>query len=150
ADYCGSRCNQAGNSRANLGFDSTNDAFSQVFLTEFGRMAYAVPFGGAASENRHGRRGPNDTPPPMANEIYANRVSELHGVFVAFLRAGRIRGLDPKSKLVKQMTTRKWKDRVYAGGKAKELIEPKKEYKARTGQESPDELDSFLVSLQTV
>ncbi len=150
ADYCGSRCNQAGNNRANLGFDSTNDAFSQVFLTEFGRAAYAVPFGGAASENRHGRRGPNDTPPPMANEIYANRVSELHGVFVAFLRAGRIRGLDPKSKLVKQMTSRRWKDRVYAGGKARELIEPKPEYKGRTGGESPDELDSYLVALQTV
>ncbi len=150
ADYCGSRCNQAGNNRANLGFDSTNDAFSQVFNAEFGRAAYAVPFGGAASENRHGRRGPNDTPPPMANEIYANRVSELHGVFVAFLRAGRIRGLDPKSKLVKQMTSRRWKDRVYAGGKARELIEPKPEYKGRTGGESPDELDSYLVALQTV
>lgn len=147
ADYCASYCIKAGTPKGNLGYDSTNEAFGQVFRAEFGREGYAVQFGGSASEDRWGKRGPNGEPPPRACDVFTNRVSELHGIFLEFLRAGRIRGIDPNSKLCKQILMRKWVDMDYSGGKPKMKIETKRDMKKRTGGVSPDHLDAAIIAL---
>lgn len=149
ADYCASYCIKATTPKGNLGYDSTNDAFRQVFYVEFGSEGFAVGFGGSASEDRWGKRGPNGEPPPRACEVFTNRVSELHGVFLAFLRAGRIRGIEQNSKLCKQILTRKWRDQDYTGGKPKMRIESKRDMKQRTGGISPDHLDAAIIALAT-
>lgn len=149
ADYCAAHCVKAATPKGNLGYDSTNDAFRQVFYVEFGSDGYAVQFGGSASEDRWGRKGVNGTVPPRSCDVFSNRVSELHGIFLEFLRAGRIRGIEQGSTLCKQILIRKWMDQDYSGGKPKMKIENKREMKKRTGGISPDHLDAAIIALAT-
>ncbi len=99
---------------------------------------HRVQFGGAASDLTVGE-GTAKT----GKEAYDNRVSELWGRGVEFVRAGQIKSLPLR-------VAQEWKERHYAtvkkDGALKILVEPKKEMKKRLGH-SPDTGDAAVVLL---
>jgi hypothetical protein len=97
-----------------------------------------VDFGGSPSEIPVGQF--QQAP---ASEKFDNRVSELWGAGIDFLRCGQLKGIG--SEMAVQMSSRLY-ETVIGNGTLKIRVEPKKKFKVRLRQ-SPDEADAGFILL---
>jgi hypothetical protein len=73
-----------------------------------------------------------------------NLVSEFWFAFGSALIAKQVRGIKEMSKAVEQLCKREWN----WVGKHKKQVEPKKDYKKKNGQRSPNEADALVGGLE--
>lgn len=120
----------------NAAYDATGGGgpFGDVLKTEWTDRVLAVNFSGAASE-----RPVSATDRTPGKDRYANRMSEIWYQGQELLRSNQLRGIE--TDLAKEMVSREYETR---GGTAKIRVEPKSNYKNRTGK-SPDLADSAFV-----
>lgn len=131
---CREICAERDISTRNIGIDSSaGTPMLSIAHQMWSPDILGVQFGGSASE-----LPVSQTDKRVAKDLYANRTSELACVFVEFLNAGQIRGVQPDH--AKQLTARKYE--LAAGGKIK--IESKTDFKLRCGY-SPDIKDAFNI-----
>lgn len=118
--------------------DSAATSFTSILHREWSPDILPVSFGGA----------PTDLPVSfydkrLASDLYANRSTELLGVFHEFIINGQIRGMTPQH--VKEVISRQFV-RI-AGNKIR--LESKGDMKKRLGY-SPDIMDGFSICLATI
>lgn len=131
-------CREYNIAPSHYGYDATGAgiAFSDIVAEEWSSMAIAVQFGGKASTFN---AGIND--PRKAEDVYANRVTELWVRAKMMIKEGMIRGLP--EEIVDQMIQRRWNP----SGSKKLMVESKVVMKSRVGY-SPDWADAFFVLLE--
>lgn len=137
-----SHCDRLGIEYKNLAVDNTGAGRSfcdrgtqllshQIMLVEFGGKASDLP---VSAKDR--------TP---ACKKFANRVSELWGVGMEYLRGGQFAGLRKNKDLMSQVKARRYEE-VKGGDGIRIRVESKKDMKLRTGR-SPDNADAFFIML---
>ncbi len=132
-----------------MGYDSTNGSFKTLIQSNGGREFFPCPFHGSATDRVVHEPRPKEI--PLKNsDIYANRVSEVWGVGVEFMRKGQIRGM--RGQIKAEATIRRWKSQdAIARGRRVKGVESKREMKKRTrGRKSPDTADAAFIGLDTV
>lgn len=77
-----------------------------------------------------------------AKDLFANKMSQIWGQFRLCVINGVVRGCDPVSNAVRQLTGRK----ALTDDKKRLLVEPKKEYKKRL-KRSPDQADARTLAM---
>lgn len=127
----------------NLAVDATGagnpfcDRGVQLLSHEFLR----VEFGGKASDK------------PVSAKVrveafkkYANRVSEIWGIGMEFLRGGQLAGLRKSPLVMSQIKARRY-ETIKSGDGERIRVESKKDMKLRTGR-SPDNADAFFILME--
>lgn len=114
-----------------FGLDATGigRGVGSIIASEWSADILRTEWGSAASDLPS-----SDTDPRPANEVYANKVTEMWFSCQEFLRGGQLRMLD--TKVVKQFCTREYE---YKGRRIK--LENKEDVKAKLNQ-SPDDADA--------
>jgi len=132
-------CEQRGIEPRNVGVDETGGGgpFLDVVREEWSFEVRGVKFGGKASD-RPVSADELDVP---GHERYHNRATELWFQGTEMVRCGQIKGVT--SEQAKEMTARIYL--LKPGGKVQ--VEPKKDFKIRTGY-SPDVADASFVLLE--
>lgn len=115
-----------------VGLDVTGGGapFADILASVWGAGFHRVLFSGSASS-----KPVSATDPRPCNEVYANRVSELWGIGVQYIRTGQLKGIG--KALAQEMVSRLYT----TGNKGVIEVESKRKMKARTGK-SPDEADA--------
>lgn len=132
-------CEKRGVSPRNVAYDGTGaSSFGDIVTSLWSPQVLRVNFAGAASDRP---ATPLDSAP--ASSRFANRVSELWGAGLSLLRNGQLKGIT--DELAKEMCARTYQE-VKGKDGLRMLVEPKTDYKARTG-ESPDIADAAFVLL---
>jgi len=122
---------------SNFAFDNTGGiAYGDMLVQTLGRDVLRVNFAGKASE-----RPVSATDRTPASKKYGNRVSELWGVGIEFLRGGQFAGIPDDLKA--EMKSRRY-EMVKGGDGERMVMEPKSEMRNRTGK-SPDLADAFMI-----
>lgn len=135
---------QEGIAYGNLGIDNSGGGgISTVdrFVQKMNRDVLRVNFGGKASDKPVAA---NDRSP--AHKKYKNRVSELWGIGVEFMRGGQLAGFNSCLELVAEMKARRY-ETVKGGDGEQVLVESKLKMKARTGR-SPDISDAVMIAIE--
>lgn len=124
------------------GYDATGAGgpFGDILRTVWSKEVLPVEFGGLAST-----RPSSTVNSKPANEMYANRVTELWYSAKGFFRASQIRGI--ADALAKELCSRRIDSRTKGEATRKLKIETKRDYKRREGK-SPDYADSLLGCLE--
>jgi hypothetical protein len=127
----------------NVAIDNSGGGISAVdrFTQKLSRDLLRVNFGGKASDKQVSA---NERIPSWKK--YVNRVSELWGVGVEFMRGGQFAGFNTCIELVGEMKARRY-EIVKGGDGERILVEPKKKMKARTGR-SPDISDALMLAIE--
>jgi hypothetical protein len=132
-----------------IGYDSTNPSFKTLVQSNGGKGFFPCPFHGASTDRVVAEYRPHEK--PLKNsDIYGNRVSEIWGVGVDFMRKKQLRGI--RGAIKTEATIRRWKlqDSINRGRRLKS-VESKKEMKKRIrGRKSPDSADAAFIGLDTV
>lgn len=129
-------CKRLGIAPGDLAVDATGtqsslaDILDHEWASKEGQKVHRVLFGGAASMLRVSRE--DSTP---CAERFGNRATELWMALADLVRCGQIRGLDDES--CREFAARRVKRRA-----PRSFIETKDEYKERSGNVSPDDIDS--------
>jgi hypothetical protein len=110
--------------------------FCDVVAADWSPEILRVSFGGKASDRRVSMNNP--TP---CHDLYANRVSEIWFAGKELIRCGQLKGID--QELAREMTARQY-DTAKGGDGLKMRVEPKMEFKKRTGY-SPDGADAAFL-----
>lgn len=133
-------CSKAGVTPDNFAMDVTGGGivFAEMLEERWKHPVHRVNFAGGASDLTVLQS--RNTP---AHEIFADRVSELWGVGLNFLRGGQLRGI--RGTLAKQMTSR-LQTTVKRNGDLLVSVESKRVMRKRTG-ESPDVADAAFITL---
>lgn len=133
-------CKSIGVDPENAGVDATGGGvpFSDIIAQEWSPRINRISFGGAASEFPVDQI--DGTP---AKDAYCNRVSELWGRGVAYVRSGQFKGL-PR-ELVKEMVARRYDD--VKGATVRVRVKSKEEMK-KILKMSPDLADAFFIMLE--
>lgn len=113
------------------------DRLSQLTSKEIMR----IEFGGKASE----RRVTANDPTP-ASKKFVDRVGELWGVGVEFLRGGQLAGFRKDPEIITEMKSRHYLT-VKGGDGERVKVESKKDMKKRSGR-SPDKADAVMVLIE--
>ena len=122
---------------SNFAFDNTGGiAYGDTLVQHIGKDVVRVNFSGKASE-----RPVSATDRTPASKRYVNRVSELWGVGIEFLRGGQFANIPDDLKA--EMKSRRY-DMVKGGDGERMLIESKNEMRNRTGK-SPDIADAWMI-----
>lgn len=120
-----------------FGLDDTAGGVGDIFRKEWNPNIKRIMFGGEATDEQvsldDARTG---------KEAYQNRVTQLWFNVANFVDAGQLKGLKSDAAYIKQFTSRKFE---FKG--RKKQIEPKKDYKERSG-ESPDDADAVAVLVE--
>ncbi len=135
-------CDRLGIEYKNLAVDNTGAGRSfcdrgtqilshEIMLVEFGGKASELP---VSAKNR-----------TESFKKFANRVSELWGVGMEYLRGGQFAGLRKNKDLMSQLKARRYEE-VKGGDGIRVRVESKKDMKLRTGR-SPDNADAFFIML---
>ena len=120
---------------SHFGFDGSMRAgIVQEMISVLGSRIHAIDFGGTATDRMGDLTGQL-----MANELYANFVSEMYFNVGRLVQAGQFRGAELIPGAVAQICRRKWQE----SGNRKQ-IEPKKIYKAMNQGKSPDDADTWV------
>lgn len=125
-------CHQHHVSVKHAGLDVTGGGtpFADILASVWGEGFHRCLFSGSATERT---ASASDTRP--CSDVFTNKVSELWGIGVQFVRTGQFRGVT--KDLAQEMTAR-----LYSiEGKGKISVEPKRKMKARFGR-SPDRADA--------
>ena len=136
-------CEARGIRPEHAGYDSSGTggkAMGDTIAEVWSGSCYACDFSGAPSEIPTGVKDKETG----KNRFY-NRVSELWGVGVDYLRSEQLKGI--VDALAKQMAARKVKTHHKRGDDLLMQIEPKKEMRKRTNGQSPDVADAFFIAL---
>jgi len=134
---------QEGIAYGNVGIDNSGGGISAVdrFVQKLSRDVLRVNFGGKASDKPVSA---NDRTPSFKK--YKNRVSELWGIGVEFMRGGQFAGFNACLELVAEMKARRCE--IVKGGDGEQvLVESKIKMKARTGR-SPDISDAVMIAVE--
>jgi hypothetical protein len=125
-------CHQHGISVKHAGLDVTGGGtpFADILASVWGDGFHRCLFSGSATDRS---ASASDTRP--CSEVFTNKVSELWGIGVQFVRTGQIRGVT--KDLAQEMTARLYTTE----GKGRISVEPKRKMKARFGR-SPDRADA--------
>lgn len=124
---------------SNFAFDNTGGiAYGDMLVQSIGRDVVRVNFAGKASE-----RPVSSTDRTPASKKYVNRVSELWGVGIEFLRGGQLANIPDDLKA--EMKSRRY-ETVKGGDGERMLMESKSEMRNRTGK-SPDIADCLFIIL---
>lgn len=138
-------CKKREVSYENLGIDASSGAgtgICDMLRLQIDSNAFLrVQFGGAASDKRISL-----TSKITGKQRYKNRATELFMQGKQFLLGRQLYGIP--AVIAKQMTQRLLLEPTKGEHGLMFQIEPKKLYKARVGS-SPDELDAFLVAVET-
>jgi hypothetical protein len=127
----------------NLAVDSTGGAGTVDRLTQFmSKEILRINFGGRATERPVSS---NDRTP--SSKKYTNRVSELWGVGIEFMRGGQLSGFRRDPELCHEMKARRFSMVKGADGE-RMTVEPKPKMKLRIGR-SPDKADSLMLCIET-
>jgi hypothetical protein len=134
ANFVKEKCVARGMQPKQLGIDVTGagKGVADVLEREWGPGVVRVEFGGAASN-----RPVTEQDSRPANEVYANKVTELWFDMREFLQGGQLKGLDLNTII--EFTSREWE---YSGKKIR--LMPKDEVKKVLGR-SPDDADAVAV-----
>lgn len=132
-----------GISPENFGYDMTGAGipFRDIVVSQWSSMPLGVNFGGAPSKLQI---SPVDK--RKANDVYANRVTEIWVRMKGLVREGRVRGLP--ADIIKEICERRWHKAMLTNSR-KLKIESKVDMKAR-GLKSPDLADAFFVLCEVV
>jgi hypothetical protein len=132
-----------GVSYRNLAVDSTSATGTVDRLTQFmSKEILRINFGGRATERPVSS---NDRTP--SSKKYTNRVSELWGVGIEFMRGGQLSGFRKDPELCHEMKARRFSMVKGADGE-RMMVEPKLKMKLRIGR-SPDKADSLMLCIET-
>lgn len=138
-------CKKKGIAPENLGIDATSGSgtgICDMLRLKWDTNAFLrVSFGGKASKRRIA-----PTSKILGCERYSNRATELLFQGKQYLMGRQIYGIPPI--IAKQMCQRICLDPKKGEKGLVYTVEPKREYKARVGS-SPDEMDAFLVCVET-
>ena len=131
-------CLKRGVSPENVAIDATGAGapFCDVVAADWSPEILRVSFGGKASDRRVSMNNP--TP---CYDLYANRVSEIWFAGKELIRCGQLKGID--QELAREMTARQY-DTSKGGDGLKMRVEPKMDFKKRTGY-SPDGADAAFL-----
>lgn len=135
---------QEGIAYENLGADNTSGGgitFIDRLVQKLNNRVLRVNFGGKASEKPVSS---NDRTPSYKK--YYNRVSELWGVGVEFLRGGQLAGFESDKELMSELKARRFEDKKGPDGERMQ-VEPKDKMKLRTGR-SPDKADALFICME--
>lgn len=132
-------CKSIGVDPENAAVDATGGGvpFADILSQEWSPRIHRVSFGGAASD-----LPVDDIEGKPGKELYTNRVSEIWGRGVAYVRSGQFKGL-PR-ELVKEMIARRYDD--VKGATVRMRVKSKEEMK-KLLKMSPDLADSFFIML---
>jgi len=125
---------------SNFAFDNTGGiAYGDTLVQHLGRDVLRVNFSGKASE-----KPVSATDRTPASKKFVNRVSELWGVGIEFLRGGQFCNIPDEIKA--EMKIRRYES-VKGGDGERLLVESKSEMRARTGK-SPDCADAWMILVE--
>lgn len=131
-------CVNRGISPDNFGYDMTGAGipFRDIVVSQWSSLPMGINFGGSPSKLQI---SPVDK--RKANDVYANRVTEIWVRMKGLIREKRLRGLP--ADIVKEICERRWHKAMLTSSR-KLKIESKVDMKAR-GLKSPDLADALFV-----
>ena len=133
-------CRESGIQPENTGIDATGGGvpFADIVSQEWSPRINRIQFGGAASD-----QPTSLTEGKVANEEYVNRVSELWGQGIQYVRSRQLKSL-PR-EIIKEMCERRY---IHVKGQNVRMqVESKAEMKKRL-KKSPDYADAFFILLE--